>query len=234
MMKIKLMFKTDAIMKQIFSYVLLAISVLSYAQEKNSIRFGVTAGADYSGVSNAHRPSGPRVSFQGGALALIPVGNSNKYFIQPEVVYYGAGETGRDSDFKTASRKTNGYDAVYANNYLSVPLYFKMYLLPDNSSFFAIAGPRFNFLLNQNVKNVPVDRPYYDPDYTGASPYNGKANNFNFAFAFGVGYSFNRELEIVLKNDIGLSNTYKGLMNELSNKRKSEQVLSVGVNYIFK
>ncbi|HFK5508547.1 porin family protein [Elizabethkingia anophelis] len=221
-------------MKQIFSYVLLAISVLSYAQEKNSIRFGLTAGADYSGVSNAHRPSGPRFSFQGGALALIPIGNSNKYFIQPEVVYYGAGETGKDIDFKDGDRNANGYNAVYANNYLSVPLYFKMYVFPSSSSFFAIAGPRFNFLLNQNVKNAPADKPYYDPDYTGASPYSGKANSFNVAFAFGVGYSFGREFEIVLKNDIGLSNTYKGLMNELSNKRKSEMVLSLGVNYIFK
>ncbi|MYY43897.1 outer membrane beta-barrel protein [Elizabethkingia anophelis] len=221
-------------MKQVFSYLLLTISVLCYAQEKNSIRFGITAGADYSGVSNAHRPSGPRFSFQGGALALIPIGSSNQYFIQPEVVYYGAGETGKDSNFKTGDRNANGYNAVYANNYLSVPLYFKMYAFRSSSSFFAIAGPRFNFLLNQKVSNSPVDRPYYDPNYTGTTPYSGKANNFNFAFAFGVGYSFGRELEIVLKNDIGLSNTYKGLMNELSNKRKSEQVLSLGVNYIFK
>jgi hypothetical protein len=42
-------------------------------------RFGVTAGLNYSRVSNAHNPSGPRYTFQGGALALIPVGKANQF-----------------------------------------------------------------------------------------------------------------------------------------------------------
>jgi hypothetical protein len=111
-------------------------------------RFGVTAGLNYSRVSNAHNPSGPRYTFQGGALALIPVGKANQFYIQPEVLYYGAGETGKDKDVKNV----DGYDAVYANNYLSVPLYFKGYFSESESEFFGLIGPRFNFLLSQNVK----------------------------------------------------------------------------------
>ena len=62
-----------------------------------------------------------------GGLALIPIGTANQFFLQPEVLFYGAGETGKDSDFKNGDRNANGYNAVYANNYISVPVYFKAY-----------------------------------------------------------------------------------------------------------
>lgn len=222
-------------MKKLLLTSVLAFSTLSFAQiHFKSTRFGITAGGNYSGVRNAHNPSGPRYSVQAGALALIPVGKANQFYIQPELLYYGAGETGRDSNLKGR----DGYDAVYANNYLSVPLYFKGYFSEAASEFFGMIGPRFNFLLNQNVRNVPAARPYYDPDvadprYPGV---NGKANNFNFAVGLGVGYSYKRQLELALKYDLGLSNTYPGLNNEPNgtSKNKSEQVVSLSLSYIFK
>ncbi|AQX02243.1 porin family protein [Elizabethkingia anophelis] len=222
-------------MKKLFFASVLVVSGLSYGQrnmdlaQERGARFGLTAGANRSGVSNAHHPSGARYGFQGGFLALLPLGKSMQYFIQPEVLYHQAGETGKDKDFKNSS----GYDALYANNYISVPVYFKMYFSNKANSFFAMGGPRFNFLMNQKVSDIPSGRPWYDPDYEGSNGFNGKAAKMNFAIGLGMGYSFDREWEIVIKHDIGLTNTYKGLMNELSNKKKSEQVISLGVNYIF-
>ncbi|AKH95135.1 porin family protein [Elizabethkingia anophelis] len=224
-------------MKKLLFTSALALSTLSFAQiDFNNTRFGGTAGLNRSGVSNAHRPSGARYTFQAGGLALIPIGTANQFFLQPEVLFYGAGETGKDSDFKNGDRNANGYNAVYANNYISVPVYFKAYFSEAPSEFFAMAGPRFNFLVNQNVKNVPQDRPYYDPDYSGSNPnnFNGKAASFNFGIGLGLGYSLKREWEFTIKYDLGLTNTYKGLVNELSSKSKSEQVASIGVSYIFK
>ncbi|WP_345992343.1 porin family protein [Chryseobacterium sp. Chry.R1] len=221
-------------MKKLLLTSALAFSTLSFAQINFSgTRFGITAGGNYSRVQNAHNPSGPRYAVQAGALALIPVGKGNQFYIQPEVLYYGAGETGKDKDVKGR----DGYDAVYANNYLSVPIYFKGYFSEAESEFFGMIGPRFNFLLNQNVKNVPVSRPYYDPDVT--DPKNpgvsGKANSFNFGLGVGVGYSYKRQLELALKYDFGFSNTYPDLGKEPggTSKSKSEQVLSVSLSYIF-
>lgn len=213
----------------------LAVSTLSFAQiDFKTTRFGVTAGGNYSRVRNAHNPSGPRFSVQAGVLALIPVGKANQFYIQPEVLYYGAGETGKDKDAKGK----DGYDAVYANNYLSVPLYFKAFFSEAESEFFGMAGPRFNFLLNQNVKDAPVTRPYYDPDVTDPKnpQVSGKAKSFNFGIGLGLGYSYKRQLEIALKYDFGLSDTYPGLAKEPSgtDKNKSEQVISLGLSYIFK
>jgi len=143
-------------------------------------------------------------------------------------------ESGKDKEAKGKP----GYDAVYANNYISVPLYFKAYFSEAESEFFAVAGPKFNILVSQEVKNIRPDRPYYGieelPEYPGV---NGKANSLNIAAGIGLGFSYMRQLELTARYDLGLSNTYKGLMNEPGtdsniNKRKSEHVISVGLNYI--
>lgn len=215
----------------------LAVSTLSFAQiDFSSTRFGITAGGNYSRVKNAHNPSGARFGFQGGGLALIPVGSSNQFYLQPEVVYYSAGESGKDKDAKGA----DGYNAVYANNYISVPVYFKGYFSEAESEFFGMIGPRFNFLIDQKVKNAPVGRPYYDPNVTNPDypQINGKASSFNFAVGVGIGYSYKRQLELALKYDFGVSNTYPNLVESFTKdpnteKKKSEQVLSLSLSYIF-
>lgn len=224
-------------MKKILLTSALAFSVLSFAQiDLRNTRFGLTAGGNYSRVKNAHNPSGPRFTFQAGVLALIPMGGADQFYLQPEVTYYGAGESGKDKNAKGA----DGYDAVYANNYLSVPIYFKGYFSEAESEFFGLVGPRFNFLLSQTTKNAPIGRPYYDPDVTDPDypQISGKANSFNFAVGLGIGYSYKRQLEVALKYDFGISNTYPKLVESFTQdpntvKKKSEQVLSLTLSYIF-
>ena len=214
---------------------LCAATFLSAQIDFSSTRYGVTAGGTYSRVSNAHNPSGPRYSVYGGFLALVPIGNNDQFFIQPEVEYLGAGESGKDKDAKSSA----GYNAVYGNNYVSVPIYFKGYFSEAESEFFAMVGPKFNFLLSQKISDLPASRPYYGVDELAAYPgVNGKAASFNFAIGLGVGFSYKRQLEITGRYDLGLSNTYKGLMTEPGidrniQKKKSEQVFSLGLSYIF-
>lgn len=193
-------------------------------------RFGAKIGLNNSRVSNAHNPSGERYSFQAGALALVPIGSENQFFIQPEISYYGAGETGKDK----AQKGRPGYDAVYANNYISTPIYFKAYFSEAQSEFFGMVGPRFNFLVNQKVSNP--SKPYYIAEQlTEYANVNGKARNFSVALSGALGYSYKRKIETSLQVDYGLSNIYPGLDNETNNstKTKREVVLSLGINYIF-
>lgn len=221
-------------MKKLFLTALVLISGISFAQiDLGSTRYGVTGGLNYSRVRNAHNPSGPRYTFQAGALALIPIGSDDQFYLQPEITYYSAGETGKDKDAKGQK----GYDAVYANNYISVPIYFKGYFSEAESEFFGMVGPRFNFLINQKVKNP--SRDYYnidgDPKYPNV---NGKASPFAFAIGVGLGYSYKRTLELTLRGDIGVTNVYKNLMAEPGfdpaiQKAKKEHVISLGLSYIF-
>lgn len=221
-------------MKKLILSALALTSGLSFAQiDFSSTRFGITAGGNYSRVTNAHNPSGPRYALQAGALALIPIDNNDQFYIQPEVLYYGAGESGKDKN----AQGSLGYDAKYYNNYISVPLYFKAYFSEAESEFFGLVGPRFNFLVNQTVENP--SEPYYAAEQLAEYPgVNGKASPFNFAVGAGVGFSYLRQLEIALKYDLGLSNTYKGLMTEAGadpniEKSKTEHVVSVSLSYIF-
>lgn len=221
--------------KYLFGIVFL-LSAYSFAQlDSSSTRFGVTAGGNLSQVIYAHNPSGTRVSFQFGGLVLIPIGYDEQFYIQGEAVYYGAGEIARNKKNKDSPFS----DGKYHNNYLSIPIYFKTYFSRDASTFFGMIGPRLNFLLNQKVTDA--SEPYYTiegVDIPRVGNVNGKASGFNFAIAFGVGFSFKRQVELNLKYDFGVSETYKGLDNEPGNdpdiaKTKSEQVISLGISYIF-
>lgn len=208
------------------------LSLFSQAQiDFRSTEFGVVAGGTYSRVKNAHNPSGPRYSVLAGVTAQVPMDDNQQFYLQAEVLYFGAGEGG-DRKYE----KAKGWEhAVYANNYLSVPLNFKAYFSEAESEFFGLIGPRFNFLIDQKVKN-PARESYREDTY-------GKANSFNFGLGAGVGFSYKRQLEIALKYDIGLSDAYPDLKNspeELATldanvaKKKSEQVISLGLTYFFK
>ncbi|PIE50375.1 MAG: hypothetical protein CSA38_03610 [Flavobacteriales bacterium] len=216
-------------MKKIIVGAMILLSVSMSAQFLSNVRFGGVAGLNYSRVKNAHNPSGPRYTFQAGVLAEIPITSDDQFYLQPELVYYGAGETGKDPDAKNFP----GYDALYANNYISVPIYLKAFFSERKSEFFGLIGPRFNILINQNVKNPAKDGYTID----GAGNIDGKASGFNMAIGAGVGYSYKRKLELTIRGDFGLLNAYKGLLNEGDtpelNKSAKEHVISVGVNYIF-
>ncbi len=217
-------------MKKVFFPTLFLCSFLSQAQiDFRSTEFGVVAGGTYSRVRNAHNPSGARISMLGGITAQVPIGIGEQFYIQTEALYFGAGETGKSKDAKSYP----GYDAVYANNYLSVPFNFKAYFSEAESEFYGLIGPRFNFLIDQKVKNSA--KPEYEADSYG------KTNSFNLGLGAGVGFSYKRQLELALKYDIGLSNTYPDLKyspSEISysgnTKKKSEQVISLGLTYFFK
>ena len=217
-------------MKKILLGLALSTSTILSAQiDFSNTRFGLTAGGNYSRVSNAHNPSGPRFTMQAGALALIPIGSNDQFYFQPEVLYYGAGETGKEK----GAKGTPGYNAVYGNSYISVPIYFKGYFSEAESEFFGMVGPRFNFLVGQNIKDP--SRPWYTEDTYG------KANSFGLALGAGLGFSYKRQLELAVKFDFGLTNTYPDLKYSPDNVtndssvdlRKAEHVVSIGISYIF-
>ncbi|ADZ12727.1 PorT family protein [Riemerella anatipestifer] len=225
----------NMIMKKIVLAGLVLVSSLSFAQiniQFENTRFGVSGGVNYSGVKNAHNPSGKRLGFQVGALALIPADNDDQLYLQPEIQYYQAGETGY-------TKKGGGdKNTKYYNDYISVPIYVKGYFSEAESEFFGMFGPRFNFLINQTVES-PSRQVYTiegnDPRYPNL---NGKASSFNFGLGVGLGFSYKRQLEVAVKYDLGLSNTYRHMVESYTGdlnteKKKSEQVLSVTLNYIF-
>ena len=210
-------------MKKSFKKIALSLSVFasffSFAQiDFSSTRFGLTAGPTYSRVQNAHNPSSARVNFFAGAFAIIPVGGDDMFYLQPGVEYLGAGENG-----------DNG--TKYGANYLSVPVYFKVYFSEAESEFFGQLGPRFGFLMNQSIKN-PSKPQYYTTDTFG------KAAAFDFAISGGLGFSYKRKWEIFARFDYGFTDTLPDLKGKEPQdpnnfKNKKQHVVSGGISYIF-
>lgn len=218
--------------KKVFvSSTLILSSFLSAQLDFSSARFGIIGGYNYSRVKNAHNPSGPRHTFQFGGLAEIPFTRTyDQFYLQPELEYYGAGESGRDARYKDRP----GYDATYYNNYISMPIYFKAYFSEVENQFFCLAGPRLNFKISQKVQDN--SKQIYDVDSFG------KARTFDIALSGGIGYSYRRKAEIAVKADVGLLNTYpklkKGGEFEAVKdpdilKNKNQYVLSATLSYIF-
>ena len=203
--------------KIVTSLFILAFS-MSFAQiDFSSTRFGLIAGPTYSRIQNAHNPSSARVSFYGGALALIPVGSEDMFYLQPQLEYLSAGEKGE-----------NG--SVYANNYISVPIYFKAYFSEAESEFFGQLGPRFGFLISQYVKNP--SRAIYAVEKFG------KASSLDLAISAGLGFSYKRKWEVSARFDFGVTNNLPDLLGKepgdpASNSTKRQHVLSAGISYIF-
>ena len=162
-------------MKLTLNFFLIFITILSTnlkAQlDFRRAKFGFILGPNLSQIHHAHNPSSPRYSFFMGAFTRIPVGifcscENPIFYIQPQIEYIQTGEKG-------------GKNTLYANNFLSIPIYFKTYPIKYNEQnyLFVQAGPRFSFLVNQNVKNPPLGRPYNISQ-------DGKANNFDFSISF--------------------------------------------------
>lgn len=206
-------------MKKTFFFLSFFITVIYFAQiDLSSTRFGLVAGPNYSRIQNAHLPSSARISFFGGAFALIPIGNDDMFYLQPQIEYLSSGEKGKET-------------TLYANNYISVPIYFKAYFSEAESEFFVQAGPRFAFLVSQKVENP--SRPQF---YTIETF--GKSASFDLAVSAGIGFSYKRKWEILGRYDYGISNTLPDLMGkepELSgsNSTKRQHILSLGISYIF-
>lgn len=209
-------------------------------------RIGVTAGGHFSRISNAHKPSGPRYTFEAGVTALIPLGYNDVLYLQPELTYYGAGETGRDKDRRTTTKdlQTWGYNAKYINDYVSLPIYLKGYFSSNETEFFGMLGPRFNYLIREQVTNAPTtpDKRFYVPGNPVEDPKNGnflisgEARKYDIAIAMGLGFSYKRKLEVSLRWDVGMFDKYPNLKytddGADSFKKKSEQVISLNLNYI--
>lgn len=211
--------KTTLSIKKVFLGLILLSSISAFSQvDISSTRFGLIAGPTYSRIQNAHNPSSARVSVYGGAFALIPVGDNDQFYIQPQVEYLGAGEKG-------------GSGVLYANNYLSVPVYFKAYFSEAESEFFGQLGPRFGFLINQKISNPSKPEIYAVDKF-------GKAAGFDLAISAGLGFSYKRKWEFTGRFDFGVTNNLPDLMNKepydaATSLKKRQHILSAGISYIF-
>jgi hypothetical protein len=136
-----------------YVYILLALICLSttstFAQVydndfRESVQFGIKAGANYSNVYDAEGEEfvdEAKLGLAAGIFVAIPIG---MYFgIQPEVLFSQKGFKAEGVLFNTT------YTFTRTSNYLDIPLMVSV----KPSKFFSImAGPQYSYLLSQKNK----------------------------------------------------------------------------------
>ncbi|GAA5087983.1 porin family protein [Chryseobacterium ginsengisoli] len=168
-------------MKKLFLGLAIAISSLTFAQEKEKssaqpVKFGIKAGLNVSSINDDD--SKAKAGFYGGFFANIPVASS--FSVQPEVLYNGMG----------AKDKT--YSSLKLNlDYISLPVMVQYNVLPE---LYLEAGPQFSFAISQKVKgdggSVDVDKAF---------------KGFDLGLGLGAGYYIEQKFGITARYVAGLT-----------------------------
>jgi len=200
-------------MKKQFLFFFLFLFLISNPLEAQ-VRFGARASASITNITVAHSISKSRTGFQVAALGLIPIGNNDRFFFQPEINYSAQGEYNVHPD------KDGDIDQATFVSFINVPLNMKIYLSEAESEFFAEIGPYIGFKVGDKIEKF--DFPTEPDDESFSS--------FDFGLGAGAGYSFNRQWEFSIRYSYGLVDQVK---NDAADANNHTSILNFGVSYIF-
>jgi hypothetical protein len=170
-------------LKTLLTLSIVLVSIASFSQD--SLRFGIKAGGNLSGLHTKSSAHSGGTGFHSGAVAEYQV--STKFALSAELLYNQKGGTYRVS--------SNPFTTVDANlNYISVPILGKINI---TKKFQFEIGPEVSFLIGE------------DYSYGGSEIVEfAEAKKLDFAGAGGLSYEFNSGLFIQGRYIYGLSKIY--------------------------
>ncbi len=162
----------------------------SMAQESG---FGAKLGlnlASQSGLDDVYSSSGMRTSLHIGAYYNYMI--SDKFAIQPELVYSAQGHTGT-IDFGPLGG--GELDVVGRFDYINIPILAKYYF---TEGLHLHAGIQLGFNIGAKIE---IDGESEDAE---------DVNGFDAALPIGLGYELSNGLNFTARYNLGLTNTYSG------------------------
>lgn len=193
----------------------IAVTTVGFANAQD-IKFGLKGGVNLSNFTGDYRGLSSRVGFQFGGFMEYSL--SEKFSIQPELLYSSQGAKLKDSSFDSSyENKTNV-------NYLNIPVMFKYYVVDKLS---IEAGPQIGFLIGGKTKD--------DVTFVGGEKYSQSYNSkddfktLDFGLNFGAGYDFTEKISLGLRYNLGLAN----IADYGNNFKGHNSVFSLSVGYEF-
>ncbi|MWB93862.1 outer membrane beta-barrel protein [Flavobacterium sp. GA093] len=198
------------------------VFVTGFTNAQVTVSPGIKGGLNISGLTNFERTNSKYDFYAGGFVAI----KFNKYFtLQPEILYsrqgvelnIATGSLNNQNDFVYNSRKAN-----YELNYLSLDAVAKFHF--NGKGFHVLAGPSFDFKIDDNNDEFYADKPV----------------NFDLGLIAGVGYSLPNGLTFEARFKQGLIDIYgyDYADDENGNGNYDEvflnQVFQFGISYTFK
>ena len=202
----------------------LAVVVFSTTNAQDTT-FGAKAGLNLSTLDITDENIDSRTAFHLGVTAEIAI--SEKFSIQPELLYSSQGAKNEDSyeDFYV-SGTTN---TTWKIDYILLPVMAKFYVSEGLS---LEAGPQIGFLASANADtDVTVRDNAAEVSVSNSSSTDVKdeLKSIDFAFNLGLGYKLDNGLNFAARYNIGLSDIND---SESDAKFKSRVFqLSVGFNF---
>ena len=182
--------------KILFALCLLLIVVVSgaYAQK---IHYGLKGGLNFSN---------PSTNFYGGGFATIKL--HNKWFLQPEAMYYRSGSVG------AVIYTTDGmFQQNVKEDYISIPLMIQYHITPK---LYVEAGPEISFLVSANEE-------FNGNKYSVTEKY----RRVGLGMSVGIGYKLPYGLGVHARYTGGVTSFGKEMYLSNTNAK-------VGLDYTFK
>lgn len=209
--------------KILFSIIALFIFGLIHAQ--SSTKFGLRTGLNFSNLTGDLSKSSTKLGFNIGAFAQFNL--SNKFAIQPEVLYSGQGASYAESS-TVASSYTYTTGTIYLD-YILVPIMAK-YQFVDGFNF--EFGPQIGFIVaSKNNGDDLVTTGDVIADYPFNRNIKDRTKSIDFGLNFGVSYDLSNHAFVGIRYNFGLDNVIQNQDGSDFNSRNS--VLSLNFGYKF-
>lgn len=192
----------------------IAVMTVGFASAQD-VRFGVKAGVNLSNFAGDIDNTSSRVGFQAGGFAEFKI--SNKFFIQPELLYSNEGSKIKESESDYL------YKTKLNLSYLNIPVLAKYYIIDKLN---IEAGPQIGFLLAAKSK---WDETYDGEKYSGKDDVKDAFKSVNFSLNVGAGYDFTDNISAGVRYNFGLSN----ISDNDENLKIHNNVISLSVGYKF-
>ena len=194
-------------MKKLIFLSMISVFLLSSCAQR---RYGARLGANYATIAGDDTDDlDGKFGLNFGGVAEIGV--SDKFAVQPEVLYSQQGTKYSDSD---------GFDGKINLNYLNVPVMAKFKV---SDAFSIEAGPQFGYLLSAKDK--------YDSPISGEDDVKEFLKNTDFGGNIGVGYELDSGLNFNARFNYGFSNIND--FEDSSDFKNNNCVFYFGIGWFF-
>jgi opacity protein-like surface antigen len=156
-------------MKKLLLSAVIAVFAMS-SMNAQEVKFGAKAGVNFAtlGGDDSDDFDG-RTSFHVGAVAQI--GISEKFAIQPELIYSSQGASANDTDLKM--------------DYINIPVLAKIFVA---EGFSVEVGPQIGFLMSAKAEGEDLKELFKSTDFSGALGLGYKLETgLNFAARYNLG-----------------------------------------------
>lgn len=209
-------------MKRII-FCLIAVITFGFVNAQD-LKYGVKGGLNVSSFSgdNDGMDLKSRVGFNIGGFVEVKL--SEKFAIQPEVLYSQQGTKFKLSGILFSNDEPFKAETKFNLSYINVPVMFKYYAI---EKLFIEAGPQIGFLISAKSKTKVTGF-----DQTEELDTKDMYNTIDFGLNFGAGYDFTQNISLGARYNLGLANIAK---TEAGDDGKLHNgVFSLSVGYKFK